>query len=321
MTSNNDTTIFYHHPCIDGSVAAWSMYKKFGDDARYVGLDHADFHTIEKTILDNVGPDTTAVFVDFAPRKNILENVLDQVSRVEVYDHHVTAQKDLAAFKDHEKCHIVFDMARSGAGIAYDVCLDGERPLFVTLVENLDLYKPERFANDDQFFNIASFLGTFDTERPLKAVMNDIDQLIEIDDIQTFEDLGRPHREIYLKEIHEVLEQIDMIDLSFLSSAPDSTQVPAVNANLHTLGHEFSPKLIETCPLNEKLGLTWAYHNEDTVKVSFRSDNVIDVSRVAEELGNDYGLNGGGHKGAASVRFTVEQFKTFAEKSGLNFSG
>lgn len=318
--TDNKVTVFYHHPCIDGSVAAWSMHKKFGDTANYIGLDHADFHTIETTILDNVDKNTTAIFVDFAPRKEIIETVLNHVARIEVYDHHVTAQKDLADFMDHEKCHIVFDMNRSGAGIAYDVCIGGDRPLFVMLVENLDLYKPDRFANDDQFYEVASFLGSFDPERPLDQVLSDIDQLMEIKDMQTFEDMGRAPRENYLHEINEILEKIDMIDLSFLKHAPKSTTVPAVNVNLHNLGHEFSPKLIASCPMEQKLGLTWTHHNEDTIKVSFRSDNVIDVSLIAEELGNDYGLNGGGHKGAASVRFTIDQFKTFAEKSGLKFS-
>ena len=48
-------TVFYHHPCLDGSVAAWSAFQKWDDQATYVGLDHADFETIEKTILIQYG--------------------------------------------------------------------------------------------------------------------------------------------------------------------------------------------------------------------------------------------------------------------------
>jgi len=309
-----DKTVFYHHPCIDGALAAWSCYQSHGDKAKYVGLDHADYATIERNIIDNVTPDTVACFVDFAPRKDILENILDKVSKVEVFDHHITAQKDIEGFQSHPKCEIVFDMERSGAGIAYDEFIGGTRPLFVTYVENLDLYKPERFESEDQFFTIASFISTIDVDRPFDEVRKDIDGYMRLDTIEAFENLGRAPRQIYLDSITEVLKDVDLIDLSFLKSCPNAKFVAASHVNLHDMGHEFIPMLVARSKDERKVGLTWGQHDEKTMKLSLRCDGSIDLSLVAQEMAADYGLNGGGHKGAASVRFTTEQFESFFKK-------
>lgn len=321
MSSDQKRTIFYHHPCLDGVTSAWAAYQAYGDAVQYVGLDHADYKTIETTILNHVTPDTIATFIDFAPRQEILKSVLDHVQKVEVLDHHITAEKDLAPYLNHEKCDIVFDMDRSGASIAYDTYVGHgkPRPLFIQLVENFDLYKPERFESLDQFYLIGSFFSTIDVNRPFDKVRPEIDDLCKVDNIVEFERLGEAPRQDYRKKIDTVLDAASLVNLNFLDNGQGLTQVPVSKGHIRDLGHEFSPLFLDTCPMPEKIGFLWSYHDEDTIKISFRSDGNVDVSLIAEELGQNYGLNGGGHKGAASVRFTIDQFEQFAAQSGVSF--
>lgn len=314
-------TIFYHHPCMDGSTAAWAAYKKFGDQVRYVGLDHADYDTIEKTILDNVTPQSIAVFLDFAPRGIVLENIIEHVGGIEVHDHHISAQKDLQPYLDHPKCHIHFDMNRSGAGISYDYFSGGAaRPLFVDLVERIDLYKPERFDSPEQFYLVSSYLSSIDVNRPLNEMIPVINDLVEIKDIKEFENLGQAPRAAYLEQVERVLREVDFANLTVLESAAHCTDIPIAQARINDMGHEFSPLLLEKCPHEHKAGMVWEFHDPETIKVSLRSDGNIDVSRIAEEMGARFGLNGGGHKGASAVRFTVEQFKDFAARINFPFN-
>lgn len=314
-------TVFYHHPCLDGSTAAWAVYQKLGDNARYVGLDHSDLPKIEKTITDNVTPETIAMFVDFAPKSEILENIIDKVQGVEIYDHHISAQHDLAAYMDHPKCHIYFDMNRSGAGMAFDIFSSGaERPLFVELVERIDLYKPERFDSAEQFYLVSSYLSSLDVDRPLEQILPDINDLAQIKNIDEFENKGEPYRQAYRKKIDAVMQDVDMANLAILETAPHCYEVPIAKANINDLGHEFSPVLLNACPHENKMGMVWEFHSPEVVKVSLRSDGNVDVSKIAEEMGTRFGMNGGGHKGASAVRFTFDQFKEFAEKIHLELN-
>ena len=314
-------TVFYHHPCLDGSTAAWAAYQKWGDQAAYVGLDHSDYDTITETILTNVTPETVAVFLDFAPRREVLENIIDHVKGVVIYDHHISAQKSLAAFSDHPKCDVHFDMNRSGAGMAYDVFSNGSpRPLFINLVEKLDLYQPQKFYSPDQFYDVSAYLSSIDVDRPLDQLIPVIDDLVQKKDINWFERSGHQSRMTYRKEIETVLSDTQMINLAQLEHAGGCYEVPSVNARIDDLGHEFSPMLLAACPHDKKMGLIWHRHSDEVVKVSLRSDQNIDVSLVAEEMADKFGQNGGGHKGAAAVRFTTEQFKDFAEKVGIQFN-
>ena len=259
--------------------------------------------------------------LSFAPRTQVLENIIDKVKGVEIFDHHVSAQKDLQPFLDHPKCHIYFDMNRSGAGIAFDEFSNGAaRPLFIEMVERIDLYKPERFDTPDQFYLVSSYLSSLDMGKPLAQMMPLINELVGVQDISVFEHRGRDPRNAYLEQVEQVLKDVDFVNLTILETASGCFEVPFARASINDMGHEFSPKLLARCPHEHKMGMVWHFHDHKTVKLSLRSDGHIDVSMIAEEMGAEHGINGGGHKGAAAVRFTVEQFREFAPKINYNFN-
>lgn len=78
-------TVYYHHPCTDGLVAAWSLREAFGNNINFVPLAHAT------PLLDEdvVGKDV--YFLDIVPTADRYRDVITRARKVEVADHHSTA--------------------------------------------------------------------------------------------------------------------------------------------------------------------------------------------------------------------------------------
>jgi oligoribonuclease NrnB/cAMP/cGMP phosphodiesterase (DHH superfamily) len=164
----NKPLCIYHGNCADGFTAAWAVWKRFGDTFDY----HAGVY--QQPPPDTVGRDV--VLVDFSYKREVMLQLAKRANGVLVLDHHKSAAEDLwpdggiiAAFggKDSKyegdpswerflenigqdafegcpsgRIYTVFDMERSGAGIAWDFFHPGElRPLLVSYVEDRDLWR------------------------------------------------------------------------------------------------------------------------------------------------------------------------------------
>src|SRR5262249_50886942 len=114
----------YHGGCDDGFGAAWVVREKFGALCEFYPGAYAK----------NAPPvrDRDVIMVDFSYKRPALEEMLDACNSLLILDHHKTAQEDLSflpstwpTWDEHHqapthKGHALFDMARSGAGIAWD---------------------------------------------------------------------------------------------------------------------------------------------------------------------------------------------------------
>lgn len=149
----------YHGNCFDGFTAAWAVWKRFGDDFDYFPAVYGD-----------TPPDVTnrhVFLVDFSYKRPVLMDMAKQARSLIVLDHHKTAAEDLAglpepnflipaaylpgwpqwSFED-EQPRALFDMERSGAGIAWDYfhcgVTDGSdcaRTPIINHVEDRDLWR------------------------------------------------------------------------------------------------------------------------------------------------------------------------------------
>ena len=158
----------YHGNCADGFTAAWAVWKRFGDEFDYFAATHG-----------NPPPDVSGrdvLFVDFSYKREVLvsmRGVRKGTARsILVLDHHKSAAEDLAhaggnfgidiskwtgaltwqrhmdnTVQDecegvHDSVYCLFDMERSGAGIAWDFFHPGEeRPNLINYVEDRDLWR------------------------------------------------------------------------------------------------------------------------------------------------------------------------------------
>ncbi len=120
--------VIFHASCVDGFAAAWAAWRKFGDEADYVPAHYGE-----------PAPEVTGrevVIVDFSfPRAALLE-MKEKAASLRVLDHHKSAAADLEGL---DFC--TFDMNRSGAGIAWDELVGGERPKLIDYVQDRDLWR------------------------------------------------------------------------------------------------------------------------------------------------------------------------------------
>ena len=111
--------------------------------------------------------------VDFSYKRPVLDGMFRKANSLLILDHHKTAAEDLAGYKspfgpgwkrhlenvaqdDMENCqqpYALFDMERSGAAIAWDFFIGGERPEFIEYVQDRDLWRKSLPYGDE--FSIA----------------------------------------------------------------------------------------------------------------------------------------------------------------------
>lgn len=141
----------YHGKCADGFTAAWAVYQALGENV--------EFHP---GVYQEPPPNVTGrdvVIVDFSYKRPVLLEMAAVARSIVVLDHHKTAAEDLAGFptptqyNPHEigdaadfgnfsRIHALFDMDRSGAGIAWDFFHPGKpRPAIVNYAEDRDLWR------------------------------------------------------------------------------------------------------------------------------------------------------------------------------------
>lgn len=195
----------YHKNCADGLIAAWAVRHALGADdvdlvaAKYVDyppgcirVNHSDgFLMTDDYHLDCDGlRGRDVLIVDFSYPLAVLRGMAAKARSVLVLDHHATAQKDLAELPSppspynyrgwlqavgeedpiFQNLSALFDMNRSGAGIAWDY-LHGQhgqhgiqpppRPLIVDLAEDYDLWKFD-LADSRAFHTMLTSYGVLD---------------------------------------------------------------------------------------------------------------------------------------------------------------
>ena len=138
------TICIYHANCADGFTAAWAVRQALGSGVEFVPAGYGD----EPPDVD----DADVVIVDFSYPRAVLERMAKWARSILVLDHHKTAQAELAAlpqaqttWHQHKRCGVrlaaEFDMARSGAQMAWDFFGQRVRPFLIDVVADRDLWK------------------------------------------------------------------------------------------------------------------------------------------------------------------------------------
>jgi oligoribonuclease NrnB/cAMP/cGMP phosphodiesterase (DHH superfamily) len=259
--------VIYHANCIDGFTAAWVAWLKFGDVAtEYVAANYGDTApTVE-------GRDV--LVVDFSYPRDVMLGMREVASSLLVLDHHKTAQASLEGLPFAK-----FDMARSGAGIAWDELHGGERPWLVDYVEDRDLWRWKLSGS-----------------KPINAWIS----ACKRDDFAMWGALYGDGAPRALARGEAVLTFIDRYVSEMVEQARlvrfEGHEVPIVNAPYINIS-ELVGKLAESAPF----ALGWFHRADGLYAYSLRSRGAdgVDVSEIAKKYG------GGGHQNSAG--FTVAE--------------
>jgi hypothetical protein len=128
--------VLYHGDCPDGFGAAFAAWKKYGDGADYLPVNHGD-----------PPPDLRgrqALVADFAYDRQTTLQLFQQAAQLVVLDHHRSAESEIG---DLPGC--VFDMQRSGAVMAWEHLHREPIPLLLQYVQDRDLWRNQLPESDE----------------------------------------------------------------------------------------------------------------------------------------------------------------------------
>lgn len=268
------TICIYHGNCPDGFGGAWAIRKALGEK-------NVEFFpgAYQKAAPDVSGQDV--IFVDFAYKLPVMEQLRDQAKSIIILDHHKTAAEGLANFECDTK---VFDMNRSGARIAWDYYFPNQSaPQTLLHIEDRDLWRFALNQTREVMANVFSYPYKFELW----------DELMNTDPLKLIEE-GRAIERNRQKDVEE-LSGIVVRKMRIADHIVPIANVP------YTLVSDMGARLAKDQPF---AGCYW-----DTPYgrvFGLRStENGMDVSKVAEQYG------GGGHKHAAGFTVSFAQAATF----------
>lgn len=334
--NNKKTVVFYHAPCLDGSAAAWMAYKKYGDEATYVGINHDGPDAIKKQILDRIDENTDVVFVDYSPYALIMDDLLDHARSITTYDHHAMAIKKMTEYLSTNGIEMpdgplvtelrgkpvtmVFDRSRSGAAIIHDSFFpDEDLPLLLALVQRIDF---EQYAVGSakarrNFFSKAAFLDSaaLGAGKDIKAIVATFECAAALSENELIARGAEDHQRNAVATEKAVQKMLwAKIPIPGKEGfAPKEMYVPVLAANLQQCGREFIARLRDLAEEKSpgRVALSWFIDDKNIYRVSVRSNGFPSASEVAAYLGDrasGRGLGGGGTPTSAAAQFTMEQF-------------
>lgn len=264
----------YHGACDDGFGAAWAVRRALGVNVDfYPGVYQKDPPAVG-------GRDV--IMVDFSYKRPVLDKMAAAARSILILDHHKTAAEELADVPVAQAYDIwdrprgmsaIFDMNRSGAGLAWDYFHPmTQRLRFIDYLEDRDLWRKALPGGDEFTICLRSYPQDFGVWDDL--VSRGVDDMIAE---------GRSIQRYYRQKIEEMKAHAYPTTLGgvpcWISNAP------------YFAASELAGELCEK--EGAVFGACYFEVEKGRFQYSLRSRGDFDVSDIARKFG------GGGHKGAA----------------------
>lgn len=289
----------YHGNCADGFGAAWCVRHALGEE-------NVEFHA---GFYQRMPPDVTGrnvIMVDFSYKLEMIRAMAKTARSILILDHHKSAADDLkglnvppdwqawqAATAEGEpmlsetvRVSALFDMERSGAGIAWDYFHPGEpRPKLINTIEDRDLWKFELEHTREAQAALFSFAYDFEL---WGDIIKDCEAAVG------FGALVMDGQAILRKQAKDIAE---LLDVATRWAMIDGSPVPIVNAP-YFWGSEAGHELLRRFPAAPFAAYYW--DSPTGREFGLRSDNSCGHRRDASEVAVKYG--GGGHRNSAGFK-------------------
>ena len=277
--------VLYHGLCADGFAAAWIVKRCHPENA----YSDAEFVPV---FYGYPPPDVTGcdvLLLDFAYPRDVMRDMYEKASSLQVYDHHRSAEKQL---KDLDFCY--FDLERSGAMLAWMEVCGREEPQGIpyyrsawlpAYIQDRDLWRWELRLSKEVSASISSYPFTFEAW----------DELVSVGVARHARDGG------------SILRYQQRLVEDFLSEGGVGAKLVG-SRGIAVRGRTL---VSETCHylLQEHSWAEWAgalFRKDDgrmQLSLRARRDDAVDVERIAVSLG------GGGHKKSAAIVFDPQDDK------------
>jgi oligoribonuclease NrnB/cAMP/cGMP phosphodiesterase (DHH superfamily) len=292
--------IIFHASCPDGWAAAYICHMKW-PEANFLPLNHG-LGEKDLDFVFQVSTGKDVIMVDYSLRTRELNDKLASVAKsFRILDHHKTAQAVLEGAS-----YAIFDMKRSGAGLAWDylfgkdsgetceVCdhnmpcvrHSGHRPWWVNYAEDMDLWNWV-LPNSQE-------INAYLMVQPRTVEI--WDDLTKRHDVTSATEAGigvRSYIEYYTRSV--VAERQDGI----LLFEGRNYKVSVLNIPYAGVS-EAGSALVN---LGYEIGIAWFERGDGITQFSLRSlkGSDVDVSAIAKSYG------GGGHASAAGFQLSLSE--------------
>jgi len=291
MTDKIYDIVLFHYPCNDGLASGWianDYHQKQNAKIEIYPIQHGDIIDLGRLINKRV------IFCDYAPSKEILDEIEKITIKITILDHHISSQKALL-----DKSYAIYDMNKSGAELAWEYFFpDIIMPDFIQMIQDRDIWT----------WNVQhsrEFTSGFTT------VVSGIEPYDFAELFELFDDLSDyPNKIIFYIELGNVINKSIINKCKYLAKEHLTKINYYKNYNI----------CIVNCPTdlvsdlgniisssdNIDFAVLWRYnHPNEEYYVNLRSNNKVDVSLIAEEF------YGGGHKNAAGFTTKVNPIILF----------
>ena len=274
-----DSVILYHKSCPDGFGSAWAAWKKFGEKANYIPVEHS--------FPPPGGLKNRDVYiVDFSYDTRVLKKIAKENKSLTVIDHHLSAEKKVKSAPNH-----LFDLRHSGAVLAWKYFHPKKTvPRLLLHVEDMDLWKFK--LEHTKEISAALEIEPFDFERWTQIQKN----LQSRKETKNYTEKGKTLLKYKERIIERILDKAELVEF-------DKREVWASNSPFFSseIGHQLVRK-------KPPLAIVWSKSKGGLVGVSLRSNGKVDVSKIAQKFG------GGGHKTAAGFSIKLKKQLPFPWK-------
>lgn len=268
----------YHHPCVDGFAAAWSM--------RYwMPKAEIEFMPMKYGMPAPDVKDRIVYVLDFSFDRETTAKMLAEAAVFIMLDHHKSAMENLVGLDDTRRGRINLDMNHSGAALAWDFFSHGiRRPPLIDHIEDRDLWRFKLPGTRE--INAALFSYPYDFEV--------WDQLMSVD-VERLREEGVAIERKHFKDIDE------LVTASMRWMRIGGEVVPVANVP-YTMSSDACRTLLKRRPAP----FSACYQDQVQGRVfSLRSeDDGADVSFIASLYEHD-GSRGGGHHHAAGFTMPI----------------
>lgn len=276
---NRPPLVIFHSHCTDGTCAAW-IARSVAPEAEFHAWSYEDPPPSRVLYASR-----RVLILDFSFPRAILTEMAEQCD-LQVIDHHKTAAANLAGL---EFCE--FDMARSGAGLAWDVLRGGPRPWIVDYVEDRDLWRNALPNSEDVVAAIHELprgVSGRQVTPDLFATWDAMSHLRKGDVALA----GNYHRKTSLRLAEEIANKAMTAELGGMTAAVACGSVLYSDA-----ADILCRRPLPSGKLPDFAAVFWMT-SSGRFTYSLRSRGDVDVSEVAKQYG------GGGHAGCAG--FTAD---------------
>ncbi len=245
------TAVLYHAHCADGFGAAWSAWRKLGDEARYIPVRHG--------APPPELPESASVYIlDFSYPRLTIEEMRERYASLQVIDHHRTAEEELRGLD-----YALFDLEKSGAVLSWEFFHPDEPvPELLRYVMDRDIWSHRLSNSREVFAALSSYPMDF-------AVWSGLD-------VSLLAEEGVPIVR-YLKEMVKLV--CDQARLETVAGH----RVPVVNVAIH--GSEVGEELLRRFP-DAPFAVSYFDRADGIRQWSLRSRADFDVSKIARSFQN-----------------------------------